>query len=94
MAPRHAGPRLAGSAGELASLRAERPGGPTAGEPGHEAMGVTRGEVASPRSFGDIDAARRLPPTGGSEGAAPAGMSLAQKPLPPSCPVRCPGAFE
>jgi len=28
-------------------------------------MGVTRYEVASPRSFGDIDAARRLPPTGG-----------------------------
>jgi len=26
---------------------------------------VTRYEVASPRSFGDIDAARRLPPTGG-----------------------------
>ncbi len=27
-------------------------------------MGVTRGEVTSPRSYGDIDAARRLPPGG------------------------------
>ena len=47
MAPRHAGPRLPGSPSELASLRAERPGGPIAGEDGRRTR--PRGHGRDPR---------------------------------------------